>query len=278
MRKHLCQTTAILLAVGGLTMSAHAQETKETAAASFCDTPWMQVDGNDDGFVSKSEATGATDTRFGQIDADGNGEITKTEYVDCMTRTGGQASAEAERDDAGFKQADANQDEKIDRDEFRDQASKAFEDSRTAAADDPDAWVVLQRYVWLTPDEAGDGNMFGEMTADEAAGRSAMTFSALDQNSDGILDTQEWSQKEPSSRMDEEWASARFDEFDANASGAIDDEEYRTARSDMLDGMTTGSTTQDSSSASGSASDAASDDTASAGQGVPVYVYRFLTF
>ena len=268
MRKHLVRTTAILLAVGGLAMSAHAQEAQETpeaqelqgseqvTAVSYCDDPWTAVDRNNNGVVSEEEAARATDLRFDEIDADGNGEIGKTEYVDCMTRTNDQAAAEVERDEESFAQADANKDDQIDRDEFREQASKAFEESRTASADDPDAWVVFQRYVWLTPEEFDDSKMLSEMTADEAAGRSAMTFAALDQNSDGILDTEEWSEKSPPSHMDEEWASARFDEFDENASGAIDKEEYRTARSDMLDEMPTASTTDDGSSTSDNASSA----------------------
>ena len=126
--RHLLRTTAILLATGGFALTAQAQDTSEpqltAGSPSYCDMPWVQVDGNSDGFVSQEEATGAIDTQFGAIDADGNGEITKTEYVDCKTRTGGQAAAESSRDEQNFAEADANKDSGIDRNEFRDQARK----------------------------------------------------------------------------------------------------------------------------------------------------------
>ena len=275
----LFRTTAILLATGGFALTAQAQDSSEpqltAGSPSYCDMPWVQVDGNSDGFVSQEEATGAIDTQFGAIDADGNGEITKTEYVDCKTRTGGQAAAESSRDEQNFAEADANKDSGIDRNEFRDQARQAYDDSQSAA-DDEQALVVLRRFVWLTPEEAQDGSALKDMSADEVAGRSAMTFAALDQNDDDIIDTMEWSERSPPSRMTEEWASAQFDELDDNATGSISQDEYRSARSKMLDRTTTAST--DQSSGSASTDDQQASQSGSDAEGVPVFVYRFLTF
>ena len=277
--RHLLRTTAILLATGGFALTAQAQDTSEpqltAGSPSYCDMPWVQVDGNSDGFVSQEEATGAIDTQFGAIDADGNGEITKTEYVDCKTRTGGQAAAESSRDEQNFAEADANKDSGIDRNEFRDQARQAYDESQSAA-DDEQALLVLRRFVWLTPEEAQDESALKDMSADEAAGRSAMTFAALDQNDDDIIDTREWSQRSPSSRMTEEWASADFDKLDADATGSISQEEYRSARSKRLDQTTTASTEQSGDPAS--ADDQSASQSGSDAEGIPVFVYRFLTF
>lgn len=276
--RHLLHTTAIAAAFAAFTFGAQAQESNDAESAvqsasapSYCDTRWSSVDGNEDGFVSRDEATGAMDDQFSAIDADGNGEITKTEYVDCMTRTGDQASAEADRTEDAFASVDTDGDDQISREEFRDAAKQAFEQSRSAAADD-EAVVVFRRFVWLTPEESGQEGIHSDMSADEAAARSAKTFAALDKNSDDIIDTQEWSERSPKAGIDEEWANARFEELDEDKSGAIGKEEYRTARNQMLDEMTTAST-------DGDASGGASDDSASTGdQGIPVYVYRFWTF
>ena len=277
--RHLLRTTAILLATGGFALTAQAQDSSEpqltAGSPSYCDMPWVQVDENSDGFVSQEEATGAVDSQFGAIDADGNGEITKTEYVDCKTRTGGQAAAESSRDEQNFAEADANKDSGIDRNEFRDQARQAYDDSQSAA-DDEQALVVLRRFIWLTPEEARDASALNDMSADEVAGRSAMTFAALDQNDDDIIDTMEWSERSPPSRMTEEWASAQFDELDSDATGSISQDEYKSARSKMLDETTTGST--DQSGASESTGDQKASESGSDAEGVPVFVYRFLTF
>lgn len=281
--KHLFRTTAIAFALGGIALGAHAQQgekghmsagnqTGSGMQASYCEEPWAQVDGNSDGFVSREEAGSAMENRFGEIDADGNGEITKTEWVDCLSSMRGRTAAEADRNEQNFADADSDQDGRLGRDEFREGAQQAFEGTRSDGADE-NAFVVLRRYVFLTPEE--DQSTLENMSADEAAGRSAMTFSALDQNDDDIVDTKEWSERTPRVAQDEEWANARFDEMDSDATGSISREEYQTARRQMLDGMSTGSTTNDgsgehSASAKGDAS-SASDQS----QGIPVYVYRF---
>ncbi len=320
---NLLRKTALAAAVSGLAFAAHAQDTTNPTASAapdapaYCDTPWHSIDGNDDGFVSKSEATGMMETRFGELDADGNGEITKTEYVDCMTRTGGQTAAEADRNEQNFAEADANADGELDREEFRQAAKEAWDrnsgnistqmkddDSTTTAASETgnddamsgdqeqagasttgaenDALLVLRRYVWLTPDE--DETTLSGMSEDEAAARSAVTFNALDKNNDDIVDTAEWSERTPQSGMNEDWASANFDKLDGDASGAITRDEYNQAQSRMLDETTTASTTAGSSGGSNDDASASTAEASSNGEaynddsGIPVYIYRFHTF
>ena len=284
--KHLLRTTALVAIMGCFGFAAQAQSDGEAAGtetnamnqASYCDKPWAQVDGNEDGFVSNAEASAAIDDHFAQIDLDGNGEITKTEWVDCLSKMRDRTAAEADRSDDNFAEADTNEDQQITRNEFREGSQSAYEDAQAANAGD-DALIVLRRYVFLTPEESQDESAMQNMSADEAAGRSALTFDVLDQSGDGIIDTQEWAQRSPKITRDEDWASAEFDRIDDDATGSISQEEYSDAREQMLDEITTGSTPSND-SASGqnanAAEDAASQSTG-AGQGIPVYIYQFST-
>mgnify|MGYP003634015007 CR=1 FL=1 len=275
---YLLRTTAIVAVLGGFGMAAHAQQT-DAMDANYCDKPWAQVDGNSDGFVSESEASSAIENQFGQIDLDGNGEITKTEWVDCMSKMRGQTTAEADRSDQNFAEADVNQDEQIDRDEFRQGSQQAYEDAQANNAND-DSMIVLRRYIFLTPQESQDQTAMQTMSADEAAGRSALSFSALDSNGDDKIDSQEWSERSPKLTRDEEWASAEFDRLDEDANGSVNQDEYQSARQQMLDEMSTGSTTKDGSASTQptEASGEASSQSSNSDKGIPVYIYRFSTF
>jgi Ca2+-binding EF-hand superfamily protein len=258
------------------------------ASNSYCDSPRASVDGNDDGFIDENEATGAVENRFGQIDQDGNGQITKTEWVDCVSKSRDMSSAESDRSADNFADADTNKDQEIDAAEYRDLAeesyqafqqdrssdeqSKAGSNEAASAEDDSMPIVVLRRYVWLTPEEAGDDQAMRDMSADEAAGRAAANFSSLDSNGDGILDTNEWSKRSSPPGVSEDIASANFDEMDEDASGAISREEFASANAGSTDETTTAST--DDKQKSGSATDGSAD----AAAGTPVFIYRFMPF
>ncbi|WP_417427049.1 hypothetical protein [Hoeflea sp.] len=284
---HLLRTTAIVAVMGCFSIAAQAQQSDGEAAGadtgtmnetSYCDKPWAKVDGNADGFVSKAEASASVENQFGQIDIDGNGELTKTEWVDCLSKMRDQTAAEADRNEDNFAEADTNKDQQIGRDEFRKGSQKAFEDATAANAED-DKLIVLRRYVFLTPQEGQDQSTVKNMSADEAAGRSALTFAALNQNGDDVIDAQEWSERSPKFARDEEWANAQFDSIDSDSTNTVSREEFSDAREQMRDEMTTGSTNAD---------DAAGDQTAEANKsaaaeadgsdkGIPVYIYRFST-
>ncbi|MDN3721879.1 hypothetical protein QW131_28640 [Roseibium salinum] len=78
-------------------------------------------------------------------------------------------------------------------------------------------------------------------------------------------------------KRDEDWANAQFKEIDGDGTGSITQEEYRTARQQMLDDqLTTGSTkSQGEAGAEGTAS--TSETASDSGDGIPVYIYRFGT-
>ena len=117
------------------------------------------------------------------------------------------------------------------------------------------------------------------MTADEAAGRAALNFSALDPNGDDIIDTDEWSNRSTRISRNEDWVQAEFDSLDENSSGSISPDEYRSASARMLDGMSTGSTDASDTGASDTMSGSDEGNSAQDGQsgstGVPVFIYRF---
>ena len=203
--KHLLTTTALAAAMGCLSLAAQAQENNAEAAdmqngtmqqqASYCDKPWTQVDGNSDGYVSQAEASSAIENEFGQIDSDDNGWISQAEWNQCMNKVSGQ-TAEADRNEQNFAEADTDKDRQISRDEFRRGSQQAYENAQASNADD-NSLIILRRYVFLTPEESQDKSTVENMSSDEAAGRSALTFSSLDQNGDDIIDTEEWAERSP---------------------------------------------------------------------------------
>lgn len=195
-----------------------------------------------------------------------------------MNKVSGQ-TAEADRNEENFAEADTNQDAQISCDEFRRGSQQAYESAQSENADH-NSVIVLRRYVFLTPDESQDDTTAQNMSSDEAAGRAALTFGALDQNGDNIIDSQEWSERQPAITRDQDWANAEFDRIDDDATGSISQKEYRTARQQMLDeDLKTGSVGKDASTSGDYTQE--SEDSASAsavsGQRIPVYIYRFST-
>jgi Ca2+-binding EF-hand superfamily protein len=285
--KKLLTSSAVVVIFGGMAFGAQAQTSTETdtqmsANGSLCEMQWIAVDGNDDAFITREEATGTIEEEFAQIDADGNGEIGKTEYIDCKTQGLDMQSAEATRDEESFAAVDVNQDEGIGREEFGQAAEQAFNESRSATSADAEPLITLRRFVWLTPEEASSDMMLN-MSDDEAAARTAMTFERLDADGDNIVDTREWAQATTPRGLSEHLAGARFDAIDADASGAIGQDEYISARFSGLDQMETGSVSDAASAPAGATEDesaavvpdvAADEEQEQARVGVPAFVFR----
>jgi Ca2+-binding EF-hand superfamily protein len=288
--KNLLLTTAMGMAIaitsGGLHAQTTDQQSSQNTASSFsCDKSWASVDGNEDGFVSREEASGAAEAMFSQLDADGNGEITKTEWVDCRSANRDLSSAETDRSNANFAGVDANEDQQIDPSEFRSQAEESYQafhqdqsaskdsgsQTEAASSEDADPVIILRRYVWLTPEEAGSDETVANMSEDEMAGRAAANFRSLDGNGDGVLDTQEWSQSSSASGVSEDVAGGQFDTLDGDSSGAITRSEFMSYHDDMVDGSNTAST------GSQTSDDAGQDQTSASRNDMPVFIYRFLS-
>lgn len=278
--RHLLRTSAIALAMGGLAFGAYAQEnqTDDQMAQSICDTPWVEVDTNGNGFVSEQEASGAVENRFNAMDTDGDGQLNYAEYQACLSATSELQAAETDRSEENFKQADANQDQAIDADEYRDLAEQSYDNVQEAQVTDVEAepFLVLRRFIWLTPEEASDAETVQNMSEDEAAGRAAWNFASLDKNNDDRVSVEEWREHTAMSTTDEEQIRADFDQMDADSSDSISKDEYSQAQSEKFDTTTTAST--DAGESDQASSDASASDEGSGDRGVPVYVFRFLAY
>lgn len=285
MRKLLTSTSLAVL-MAGVGINAFAQENGSANAQSgavgavICDGRFANVDVDGDGFVTREEATRGIQQDFGAIDADGNGEITKTEYVDCKAQSSDQQAAETTRDAESFAAADINKDKGVDRGEYMGAAQQAYESASEASDAEPSSG-----YLWLTPDELKSGGA-KNFSAGEAGMRSAMSFDRLDNNGDGILDTQEWEKAVPGGGNPGGAATARFESMDADQSGSLSKDEYSQSRSAMIDEMQTGSVGGASSSEAGdttaesqeNANASGGEGNAAQAAGVPVFIYHFLTF
>lgn len=200
-------------------------ETASAAGSDYCERQWMTLDGNEDGFISSEEASGGLEARFDAIDADGNDAITKTEYIDCKTGTGATA-ADAGRDDATFEAADADSDGALTRQEYGDAAATAYEEA-IATDDTLQPFIVLRRYVFLTPVEAENENPLADMSQGEIAARSLRNFSFLDADGNGEISMSEWRIQTPTVGMTNDAASAQFTELDANGDDEISRAEFQ---------------------------------------------------
>lgn len=262
MRKFL-NTTAIAIIFGSVAFAFPALAATD---ASYCDAKWTKADENSDGVITQDEATAAVMSEFAAIDSNGSGAINKSEYTDCMNKGSDKISAEAPRDKDSLKQADANSDGMLDKDEFRAASEKAYTDSRSATDANAEPVIVLRRFVWLVPAEAESA--LKDMSQDEAASRSAMTFSRLDQNSDDMLSEDEWATKTTKLPVPPAVADANFATMDADSDGEVTQEEYAASSIAMAnDNMKTSSTAEGESAQDGA-------DSSESGT-VPVYLYRF---
>jgi Ca2+-binding EF-hand superfamily protein len=278
--RHLLYTSAIALAIGGLTLGAQAQESQANSqmAQSVCDAPWTEVDANGNGFVSEQEASGAVAKRFNAMDTDGDGTLDYAEYQACLSATSEMQAAKTDRSKQNFQQADANQDQEITADEYRELARQSYDNVQEAQVTDVEAepFVVLRRYIWLTPEEANDSSAMKNMSADEAAARAAWNFAALDQNNDDRISVEEWREHTAASTTSESDMRARFNEMDADSSDSVSSEEYSRAQTEKFDTTTTASV--DSGDSGQTSTDASGSDEGLGNHGVPVYVFRFLPY
>lgn len=269
--KHLTRTTAIALVMGGFTFAAQAQ-TADTPAGgeTVCTTAWGQIDTNSDGMVSRDEMTKSVDAEFSTIDQDGDGTITLAEYTDCLSSVQPMQSAQTDRSEKNFMQADANSDDKVTRDEFRTAAERAYEDRASGSAEDE---AAFSRYTFMTEEDMQDSADIEEMSEDEAAARSALAFRSLDSNRDGVIEMQEWAARSPSTDLGEQAMTERFDRADEDGSGTLDKQEYAAAKSTSVDSTTTASTD----ASEGELANTPAVDTDETGN-TPVFIYRFMTF
>ncbi|HSO48843.1 MAG TPA: hypothetical protein VLQ68_13045, partial [Rhizobiaceae bacterium] len=224
--KNLALTTAIAVAMGMTVSSAQAQETNTSSGAAAssgssitCDNWYGRVDADGNGYISADEQRNHIESAFSALDKDDNGEVSQAEYNDCFVKPNSM-SVSADRSQDNFGELDANSDQSIDMDEFKQSSQTAFRgmksgsgsgssgQSADAGSGDADNMLVIRRFIFLTPAEGQDPSALSNLTEDEAAGRAATTFAVLDKNGDGKISSDEWTESSPS--YSEDRAESRF--------------------------------------------------------------------
>jgi Ca2+-binding EF-hand superfamily protein len=262
--RHLGWTTALAVVMGMAASSVYAQETNTTASASqtqagsiTCDNWYGRVDADGNGYISQDEQRAHVDAAFTSLDKDGDGQVSQAEYNECFVKPN-TMSVQADRTQENFGEIDANSDKALDMSEFRSSSQDAFRQMKSADAsnqDDP-KFLVIRRYIFLTPQETSQPQNLQSFSDDEAAARAATTFAMLDANGDGKVSVDEWTNNSPS--YSEERAKKRFEQLDADSSSTLSKEEYQS----KMSGMTAQSGQQESTQQTSE-------------QGIPAYDYRF---
>jgi Ca2+-binding EF-hand superfamily protein len=280
MRAYLTTAAAAALFVSGWQALAQQQDRETVTGESICEQPWAQVDADNDGTVNQEEASAAIEAHFDAIDTDDSGTINEAEWVYCMSPTTEMQAAEADRSQESFEITDADKDSAVTREEFQERSRQAFEESQAQSSDQNNA-LILRRYVLLMPNEAGDARTVEDMSADEAAGRSAATFNALDQDGNDQLSSEEWSERTPEVGMNREKAQQQFSELDQDTSGSISQEEFtsgQTAKLDQAKSQVEQAEAQSDQATSQTEQAQAQTGSDNGQEGIPVFIYRFLTF
>jgi hypothetical protein len=203
--------------------------------APFCKEGYVHADTDDDRLISNEELQAAIDAEWEALDTDRSGDLTNAEVVACLNLIAGTQSAATDRSAENMAEADADGDGMLSAQEFMDAAQAAYDDIHSdpsLSADDPRV-MVLRRYVFLTPEEAG--GPFPDMTSDDVAARSAQAIRDLDTNSDEMIDEAEWSRQDTPRRDIEAQINMRTTEIDTDRSGTVSEEEYRQSRMDDLE-------------------------------------------
>lgn len=267
------RTTALAALLGASTMGVAAQENGQSQLQSgdYCNMQWTQVDADGDGFVSKQEAQDHLELSFAAVDQDFDGNITEVEYIDCQTGTPhAPLVSPGPGDEASFREVDTDEDQQVDRAEYAEAARRAYEAVQSEVSEEN--YKSFASYTWLTREELGaTDTTIDQMTADEAAFRSATAFNAIDQNGDDVIGREEWQGREDVASYDEAWAKARFSRLDADQSGAINMDEFVKTREDVIDNLTATANDADA----GENNQSTSSSSASDSDGTPVYLYHF---
>lgn len=300
MTNTLKYTTAILAlgATGGMFGAAHAAESgaRYMKDASFCEKGYSNLDQNGDNQISEKEVAKDMDLRFGELDANGDGKVSRREYQDCSQQSASQSAAKTDRSAADLKAMDTNNDGNVGPQEYMKATDKAHRKASQASSADAPEVLVFRRLVFV-PVNAKDEDV-RSMNAEDAAARSRQMFGRLDQDGNGTLSGEEWSNA-PSKAPDMSKAvDKKFDKVDQDKSDSISRDEFEQAsaqwakyaeknaenagsdrnqsgNSGQSDNSAQNSTAASSQGSSGSSSQSASNDSAQGGDQNPPMVYYY---
>lgn len=242
----LCTTTALIAAGPSLA----ATQSNDEVSSSFCHNVFMEGDVNQDDLLSVEEIKALRDMERDAIDTDDDQEISREEYVECLKQSFESALEEAEQtgDRVGdWSDLGLEENNELSGEDFAELAEKAWQDS-------PEAANKAFTYKSEQP-----------QTKEEFANAAVEHFRMQDKNNDGVLSKSEYETPARDAQWDEAAVNQRFDELDADNSGAISPQEYRAGGMTVAMPKTTTGNTE-------AAQDTGMKDD---GQVVPVIYYYF---
>lgn len=200
------------------------------SSASYCENGFIEGDQNADGTYSDAELERMRDAVFQSLDANDDGAITREEAAACTGRadkpesTSGEAQQDDEEMDAAFDNTDMNRDGFVDRAEFTERATAAYEDN---AENDDSSW---QAPFMPATTEVRDKAFSQEAFA--SAAREG--FDARDADLDGRLSREEWIAVEDLESAEFDDMRFDFEATDSDTSGDVTREEF-DARADRVE-------------------------------------------
>jgi Ca2+-binding EF-hand superfamily protein len=205
----------------------------------FCENAFHAADKNADGTLTQEEIAAMRDAEFEQLDVNDDDLINRNEFRKCM----------AQRRDMAVEQAADSGDETLSWSDLASDGSTSLTREDFAAAVEA-AWEggedsenTLFKYLAENMDDAIEDDDLEEGFAQAAVSQ----FQTADTNGDGILTKEEFETPMREKTFSDQGFDARFQEMDADNSGAISPQEYRAAGTWSPNAM--GATTSESDSA-----------------------------
>ena len=200
-----------------LSVPAHAQDAVKIAPpqGEQCNQNWTTVDSDKSGTVSEDEAKAVADAAFARIDVDRNGTVSVTEWKDCGDPESYPGNAGADKVPASANTGSAA-------------ASATRTDTAESApwtADDFGSFDT-DKSGDLSADEAAEASHSGGARQDDedAARRFGAMFSRVDENGDGKMSAEEWSNRNQQTFND------LFARVDIDSNGEISRDEWKQYR------------------------------------------------
>lgn len=244
--------TSIMTTTALIAAPAFADEHDRTA---YCENEFFSGDANNDGTFTQREVAELRDSEFEQLDANDDGSISRTEYRTCMTQIRDKAveqEAKSGEDTLNWSDLTSDGSKTLTREDFAAAVEAAWEGGE-------DSKNTLFKHLSAKMEDAIEDEDREEGFAQAAVSR----FKAADTNGDGILTQEEFETPVREKTFSDQGLDTRFQEMDADDSGAISPQEYRAAATWSPNAM--GATTSES-------------DSAEAETEVPVIRYYILTY
>ncbi len=247
MKQLTIASSLVALLVGGSALAQTAQP-DNAAAQDYCADGFVASSAPQSGAMTKEQTGQMADREFTAMDRNSDGRVSFAEFSTCMSRAASGlrpatgTNGRSTQSDAAFNTADANNDGKLNSQEYLSAAEREF--GQQSAASSPDAVPVY--FIWVpasavaepshsgAPGAATTANATAGSTQsgangaatpeNQAAAHAAMGFDNQDGNGDGAVTKAEW--QAGNSGISPDLVELHFKLLDANGDNAITKEEY----------------------------------------------------